>query len=146
MYPSTPKTSISHTSNIDWCTVYAPIAQITRITGAMIAKGTRRIAAKSGTHVSTTTRPTMLPRYIDAMRPHTKSGFSTKSSGPGCRPQMSSPPRSTAAVGDPGTPSVIIGRSAEVPAACAAVSGATTPSTWPVPNFSPSRDIFFARP
>ena len=28
----------------------------------------------------------------------------------------------------------------------AAVSGATTPSTTPVPNFAPSFDIFFARP
>ena len=40
----------------------------------------------------------------------------------------------TAAVGEPGTPSEIIGSNAEVPAACAAVSGATTPSICPVPN------------
>ena len=65
----------------------------------------------------------MLPRYIEAIRPQTKSAFSTKSSGPGCRPQIRRPPSSTAAVGEPGTPSVSIGSSAEVPAACAAVSG-----------------------
>src|SRR5258706_433070 len=98
----------------------------------MIEKGTRRIAAKNGTHVRTTMRPTMLPRYIDAMRPQTKSGFSMKRSGPGCSPQIMRPPSSTAAVGEPGTPSVSIGSNAEVPAACAAVSGATTPSSMPV--------------
>ena len=141
-----PKTSMSQTSKMELWTVYAPIEQMTRITGAMMENGTRRIEAKSGTQVSTTINPTMLPRYIDAMRPQTKSGFSAKSSGPGCRPQMSRPPSSTAAVGEPGTPSVSMGSSAEVPAACAAVSGATTPSTLPVPNSSPSRDIFFARP
>ncbi len=88
----------------------------------------------------------MLPRYMLAMRPHTKSGFSTKSSGPGCRPQMSRPPSSTAAVGEPGTPSVIMGSSAEVPAACAAVSGATTPSTLPVPKSLPSGEKRLATP
>ena len=36
-------------------TVYAPIAQITMMTGAMIENGMRRIAAKSGTQVRTTT-------------------------------------------------------------------------------------------
>jgi len=107
------------------------------ITGAMIENGMRRIAANSGTQVSTTIRPAMLPRYIEAIRPQTKSFCSTNSSGPGSRPQISRPPSSTAAVGEPGTPSVSIGKSAEVPAACAAVSGATTPSTIPSPNLSP---------
>ena len=64
-------------------TVYAPIAQITTMIGAMIENGMRRIAAKSGTSVSTTMRPATLPRYMLAMRPQTKSGFSTKRSGPG---------------------------------------------------------------
>ena len=116
----------------------APIAQITTMIGAITENGTRRMAANSGTQVSTTIRPAMLPRYIEAIRPQTKSFCSTNSSGPGCRPQIIRPPSSTAAVGEPGTPSVIIGSSAEVPAACAAVSGATTPSTMPVPNLSPS--------
>ena len=51
-----------------------------------------------------------------------------------------------AAVGEPGMPSASIGRSAEVPAACAAVSGATTPSTLPVPNLSPSGEKRRATP
>ncbi len=142
----TPNRIISQMSSIALCTVYAPMAQITTMTGAMIENGMRRIAAKSGTHVSTTSSPAMLPRYMLAMRPHTKSFCSTKSSGPGCRPQMSRPPRSTAAVGEPGMPSASIGSSAEVPAACAAVSGATTPSIWPVPNLLPSRDTRLATP
>ena len=116
------------------------------ITGAMIENGTRRIDANSGTEVSTMIRPAMLPRYMLAISPQTKSGFSTNSSGPGCRPQISRPPSSTAAVGEPGMPSASIGSSALVPAACAAVSGAITPSTSPLPNLSPFGDIFLAMP
>jgi len=122
------------------------MAQMTMITGAMIENGMRRIDANSGTVVSTTINPTRLPRYMLAISPQTKSFCSTKSSGPGCRPQISSPPSSTAAVGEPGIPSASIGSSAAVPAAWAAVSGATTPSSSPVPNFEPVRDIFLARP
>src|SRR6188474_1713389 len=55
--------------------------------GPMIENGTRRIAANSGTQVSTTIRPTMLPRYIDAMSPQTKSFCSVNSSGPGWNAQ-----------------------------------------------------------
>src|SRR5215213_5237704 len=94
----------------------------------MMLNGTRRMAAKIGTQVSTTMRPTRLPRYIEAISPQTNSFCSTNSIGPGCRPQISRPPRRTAAVGEPGTPSESIGNNAEVPAACAAVSGAITPS------------------
>ena len=122
------------------------MAQITMMTGAMIENGTRRIAAKSGTQVSTMTRPARLPRYMLAIRPQTKSFCSTNSNGPGCRPQISNPPSSTAAVGDPGMPSASMGSSALVPAACAAVSGATTPSSWPLPNLSPFFDILLATP
>ena len=46
--------------------------------------------------------PMMLPVYMQAISPHTKSGFSLKSIGPGCSPQMMSPPSITAAVGEPG--------------------------------------------
>ncbi|MNC86149.1 hypothetical protein D3C83_17870 [compost metagenome] len=127
-------------------TVYAPMAQITTMTGATMGNGILRIAANNGTAVRTTMSPATLPRYMLAIRPHTKSFCSTKSSGPGCRPQMSKPPRSTAAVGEPGMPSVSIGNRADVPAACAAVSGATTPSTSPVPNLSPFLDILRATP
>ena len=69
-----------------------------------------------------------------AMSPQTNSGFSLNSIGPGWRPQMMSPPSITAAVGVPGIPSVIIGSSDAPPAACAAVSGATTPSISPLPK------------
>ena len=122
------------------------MAQITTMTGAMIENGMRRIAANNGTVVSTTISPARLPRYMLAIRPQTKSGCSTNSSGPGCRPQISRPPSSTAAVGEPGMPSVSIGSSALVPAAWAAVSGATTPSSSPVPNLSPFRDMRLATP
>ena len=71
-----------------------------------------------------------------AMSPQTNSGFSLKSIGPGWSPQIMSPPSMTAAVGEPGMPSVIMGRSEAPPAACAAVSGATTPSISPWPKLS----------
>src|SRR5213596_133826 len=77
--------------------------------GVRIAKGILRMAANNGTPASTIKTPMMLPVYMLAMSPHTKSGFSVKSSGPGCRPQMIKPPSMTAAVGEPGMPSVIIG-------------------------------------
>ena len=112
----------------------------------MMLNGMRRIAANSGTVESTTIRPTTLPRYMLAIRPQTKSGCSVNSSGPGCRPQIRSPPSSTAAVGEPGMPRVSIGRSALVPAAWAAVSGATTPSISPLPNRCPVREKRLARP
>ena len=114
--------------------------------GAMMPNGTLRMAANTGTMVSTMTSPTMLPRYMLAIRPQTKSLLSIKSIGPGCRPQINKPPSSPAAVGEPGTPSASSGNSAAVPAACAAVSGATTPSISPVPNLSPFFDARLAMP
>ncbi len=87
-----------------------------------------------------------LPVYMLAIRPHTNSGFSTKSMGPGWRPQIRRPPSITAAVGDPGMPRVIMGSMAATPAAWAAVSGATTPSSTPVPNFSGCRENRRAKP
>src|SRR6267143_259421 len=92
--------------------------------GATAANGTRRIDAKIGTVVRTSPRPTTLPRYIEAIRPQTKSLCSTNSSGPGLRPHTISPPSRIAAVPEPGMPSASIGNSAAVPEACAAVSGA----------------------
>ena len=116
------------------------------MTGAMIENGILKMDANNGTQVNTTNKPAKLPRYILAIKPQTKSGFSTKSSGPGCKPQISKPPSNTAAVGEPGIPRDNIGRSAAVPAAWAAVSGATIPSILPVPNLSPSLDTRLATP
>src|SRR3989337_496244 len=65
--------------------------------GAITENGIRKIAANSGTQVSTTISPAMLPRYMLAIRPQTKSFSSTNSRGPGCRPQIISPPSSTRA-------------------------------------------------
>ena len=62
------------------------------------------------------TTPMTLPVYMLAMRPQTNSGFSLKSIGPGWSPQMMSPPSMTAAVGEPGMPSVIMGSSDAPPA------------------------------
>ena len=106
----------------------------------------RKNAAQNGTVVSTTKSPTKLPRYIEAIRPQTKSLCSTNSMGPGCRPQIISPPNNTAAVGEPGIPSVSMGSRADVPAAWAAVSGANTPSIWPLPKESGSLDMRRAMP
>src|SRR6185295_7072138 len=123
----------------------APIAQDTTIIGAMAENGTRRMAANTGTVVSTMTRPTTLPRYIDAIRPQTKSLCSTNSSGPGLRPHTINPPSRIAAVPEPGMPSASIGSNAAVPDACAAVSGANTPSIRPLPKLSGSLEKRLAR-
>ena len=115
------------------------------MSGVRIAKGIRRIAANSGTKARTISTPMTLPVYMEAIRPHTKSGFSWKSMGPGCSPQMIRPPSMTAAVGEPGMPSVIMGSMAATPAAWAAVSGATTPSSSPLPKCSARREKRLAK-
>src|SRR5256886_8664183 len=132
----TPKMIMYQMSIMLLWTANAPMAQMTTMNGVRIANGKRRMAAKNGTNASTMSTPMMLPVYMLAIRPQTKSGCSLKSIGPGCRPQMIRPPNMTAAVGDPGIPSVIIGSMAATPAACAAVSGATTPSISPLPKRS----------
>ncbi len=121
------------------------MAHTLTISGVRIPKGTRRIAANSGTKARTMITPMMLPVYMLAMRPHTKSGRSLKSMGPGWSPQMMRPPSMTAAVGEPGMPRVIMGRSAAPPAAWAAVSGATTPSISPLPKRSGCLENRFAK-
>jgi hypothetical protein len=70
------------------------------------------------------------------MSPQTKLLCSMNRSGPGLSPHTIRPPSRIAAVPDPGMPSASIGRSAAVPDACAAVSGANTPSIRPVPKLS----------
>ena len=127
------------------CTAYEPTAHTTTITGVRIANGIRKIAAKNGTKASTISTPMTLPVYMLAIRPQTKSGFSLKRRGPGWSPQMISPPSITAAVGEPGIPSVSMGSMAATPAACAAVSGATTPSSSPFPNRSGFREKRLAK-
>ncbi len=132
-------------SNMAFWMANAPIAQDTTIIGAIAEKGTCSTAAKSGTVVSTRISPTTLPRYIEAIRPQTKPLCSTKSSGPGFRPHTIRPPSRIAAVPEPGMPSASIGSNADVPEACAAVSGANTPSMRPVPNDSLSLEKRLAR-
>ena len=103
------------------------------------------VTAKIGTVGSTRTRPTTLPRYIDAISPQTKSLCSTNNNGPGFNPHTIKPPSRMAAVPEPGIPSASIGSSAAVPDACAAVSGANTPSMRPLPNESLSLEKRLAR-
>src|SRR5688572_11494394 len=78
------------------------------------------------------------------MRPQTKSGFFSNSSGPGRRPHIMSPPSITAVVADPGIPSVSIGTMAPADAALFAASGPATPSIAPRPNSPGYRDTFFS--
>src|SRR5678815_5913067 len=73
-----------------------------------------------------------LPMYIEAMRPHTKSGFLVKSRGPGCRLNNVSMPSSTAVVPDPGMPSVSSGIMAPPVDELFAASGEATPAIMPV--------------
>ena len=59
---------------------------------------------------------------------------------------MIMPPSRMAVVGDPGMPRVSMGSMEPVLAALFAASGASTPSTMPVPNFSGFLEKFFAMP
>src|SRR3989304_7511607 len=124
MYPTTPGPSISQRSRIWLLVAYAPMLDMMTISGARIENGTRLIAANAGTSVSTRMTPMTLATYIDPISPQTKSRLVANSSGPGFKPQMKNPASITAAVGDPGMPSVNIGRSAPMPAGGAAGPGA----------------------
>ncbi len=62
------------------------------------------------------------------------------SSGPGTTPLLMSRPSSTAMAPEPGMPSASEGMSAPATMALFAVSGAATPSSRPVPNFSGCRE------
>ena len=93
------------------------MAHTKTISGTRMANGMRRMDANAGTKNSTMSTPITLPMYMLAMSPHTNSGFSTNSMGPGWSPQIRSPPSITAAVGEPGMPSVIMGSIAATPAA-----------------------------
>ena len=73
----------------------------------------------------------MLPIYMLAMSPQTKSGLDVKSRGPGRMPCMMRAPRRTAVVPDPGIPRVSRETMAPPAAALFADSGAATPSMAP---------------
>ena len=79
----------------------------------------------------------------DAIKPHTISGRSVKSVGPGVIFKVISRASRTAVVPDPGTPSVSIGTRAPPAAALLPASGAATPLDTPVPKppFSPAMDF-----
>ena len=117
-----------------------------KISGARMKNGRRISAAKIGTVASTRITATMLPRYIEAMRPQTKSFCSMNSVGPGLRPQIIRPPIMTAAVAEPGMPSASMGSSALVPAAWSAVSGAMMPSGSPLPKLARRGETRLAMP
>lgn len=115
--------------------------------GPMMAKGMRSSAANSGTVASTRITPTTFGTYMLAISPQTKSGLVANSIGPGVSPQIISPPIITAALAEDGTPSASIGSIAQVPALWSAASGATMPSSWPVPKGRPPlRDACRAMP
>ncbi len=78
----------------------------------------------------------MLPMYMLAMTPQTKSGFFWKSRGPGCRPNIIRAPSMIAVVPEPGMPSVSSGTMAPPVEALLADSGPATPSMAPLPNCS----------
>ena len=80
----------------------------------------------------------------EAMSPHTTSGLSENSVGPGVILSVTSRASSTAVVPDPGTPSVSIGTSAPPAAALFPASGAATPLGTPVPNFLLSLETDFS--
>ncbi|MPM16735.1 hypothetical protein SDC9_63116 [bioreactor metagenome] len=71
-----------------------------------------------------------------AMRPQAKSGLVEKSSGPGLRPHIISPPSKTAPVPEPGIPRASSGANDPAAAALFAASQLAIPSIAPLPRGS----------
>ena len=92
----------------------------------------RTIRAHIPTSGRLRTRSITLPMYMLAMTAQTKSGFWTKSIGPGWRPYIISPPRSTAIDGAVGSPKEKSGTNPAVEVALFAASGAADPLDRPV--------------
>src|SRR5918999_4013581 len=111
--------------------------------GASTRNGTRAIEANPGMQNTLISSSITLPRYMLAMRPQAKSGFSSISSGPGCRPHIRNPPSNTAVDADPGMPNVNSGTIAPAEAALLAASGPTSPAIAPLPNLSGFFDTDF---
>ena len=71
----------------------------------------------------------------DAIRPHTTSGLSVNSSGPGVIFKVIRRANKTAVVPEPGTPNVSMGTNAPPAAALFPASGAAIPRGSPFPNW-----------
>jgi hypothetical protein len=133
-------------SSIALCTVYAPIAQITMMIGAMIEKRyaqNRREQRHAGEHDDQACQVAQV--HAGDQAPHKVFLLDEQQ-----RPRLQAPDQQSSEQHRrsrrAGMPSASIGNKAEVPAACAAVSGAITPSIWPVPNLWPSRETRLATP
>ena len=85
----------------------------------------------------------ILDIYNDEIKPQAKSGESTNNLGPGCKPHIIKPPRSTAVVPLPGIPSAKSGPKAPAAAPLFAASDAAIPSIAPVPRGSLFLDFFW---
>ena len=114
------------------------------IPGRRIQGGTDRSLTKSFTIGTFMISSTKFDISRAAISPHTTSGRSSKSSGPGVMFRVSSSARSTAVVPEPGTPSVSIGTRAPPAAALFPASGAATPLGFPLPKLSLSRATDFS--
>ena len=121
-----------------------PTKEIIVTPGSSTAAGTCRMRLNTRTSGTFRTSNTTLAISSEAMRPHTTSGRSVKSSGPGVMFNVISSASSTAVVPDPGTPSVSIGTSAPPAAALLPASGAAIPFGSPVPKVDLSRATDFS--
>jgi len=84
--------------------VYAPIAQITMMTGADDRKGDAQDRRKKSTQVSTTISPAMFTEiHAGDQAPHEVRFFERTAAARAGSPDQKAP-SSTAAVGDPGNP------------------------------------------
>lgn len=86
----------------------------------------------------------ILPINILLTSVHTISGCFSNRSGPGCKPSITTAPRITAVVPEPGTPIVNSGMSEPTEAALFEASGAATPSIAPLPNSLPFLENCFS--
>ena len=104
--------------------------------GSKIAAGTCKTRLKIFTIGTLRTNNTKFAISNEAIRPHTTSGLSVNSKGPGVIFNVINKARRTAVVPEPGTPSVSIGTNAPPAAELFPASGAAIPFGSPVPNLS----------
>ncbi|GAF21565.1 hypothetical protein JCM19047_1250 [Bacillus sp. JCM 19047] len=124
--------------------VYAPINDKTNTIGYSTLAGVRNTLINMPTIKILIMTKIKFPINILLMSVHTRSGLFSNNKGPGVIPIMTNAPSITAVVPDPGIPIVNIGMSDPTAAELLADSGATSPSTAPLPNSSFRFDSCFS--
>ncbi len=125
-------------------TAYAPTAAKNMIPAYRYGRGMRSSFAHTGASGRLSASSSTMPTNREAIRPHTRSGSRSKSSGPGWMPYCWKAASMTAATAVVGRPRVSIDTRVPAAEADAADSGPATPSMAPLPHSSLCLDRRFS--